>query len=169
MSTRARLVGFTALLLLVLTGAGCAGTLKGQVLDAQTGQPIEGVVVLGVWTKYAGLPGLQHGELVGVKETETDAEGQFLLETAWSLGTEEAVTVYKFGYVAWSNLFIFPTSARRQDTRVPSTVLLERFPPGEGHQRHMMFINNARRASGMYGRDRIPKFWDALQRELDMP
>ena len=166
---RVKLMGFAVLFLLLLVGTGCAGTLKGQVLDAQTGQPIEGAVVLGVWTKYSGLPGLQYGELAGVKETETDVDGRFVLETAGSLGAEEAVTIYKSGYVAWSNLFMFPTSERRQDIRVPSRIMLERFPPGQSHQRHVDFISGARRAGMGYGRESIPKFWNALQRELDMP
>ena len=168
-SRRVGPTGVAVLFLLVLAGTGCAGTLKGQVVDAQTGQPIEGAVVLGVWTKYAGFPGLQHTELVAVKETETDAEGRFALETAGSLGVEEAVTIYKFGYVAWSNLFIFPTSERRQDTRVPSKVLLERFPVGQSHQRHISFIDGATRAGVGYGLESIPKFWSAIRPELRSP
>src|SRR3989304_312802 len=47
-------------LLFALAGTGCAGTLKGQVVDAQTGTPIAGAVILGVWMKYVGPPGLEH-------------------------------------------------------------------------------------------------------------
>jgi len=163
-----RSLGVAALLVLMLTGTGCGGTPKGQVVDAETGQPIQGAVVLGVWTRVAGLPGLHHHELVAVKETETDAQGRFALETPASLRVdEEAITIYKFGYVAWSNLFVFPSFARREDTRVPSKIPLERFPSGQSHQRHMSFVNDAR-ASGMYGHDSIPKFSNAIRRELDM-
>ena len=152
-------------LLLALAGTGCAATLKGQVVDAQTGKPIAGAVILGIWTKYVGPPGLESGRLVGVKETEADAEGRFVLET---LAGEESVTVYKFGYVAWNNLFTFPTSARRADTSVPARILLERFPPGQSHQRHMDFVDDARRSATGYGRSSIPKFWDSTRREREM-
>lgn len=148
------------LMLLVLAGTGCAGTLKGQVVDAQTGNPIAGAVVLGVWMKYVGLPGLEHSQLVGVKETETDAEGRFVLET---LRGEESITVYKFGYVAWNNLFIFPTSARRQNTSVPSKISLEKFPPGESHKRHMDFVAGATR--GRENPDSTPQLWKAIRPE----
>ena len=169
LSRRARLLGLVGFFVLVFTGPGCAGTIQGQVVDAQTGQPISGAIVLGVWTKVAGLPGLHHHELVGVQEVETDSEGRFILKRAKSIIHEddEAVTVYKFGYVAWSNLYIFPTSERRQNTQMPAQIRLEPFPSGQSHQRHMSFINNSR-AAGMYGLDSIPKFWDALQHEIQM-
>ncbi len=159
-----RSLGVAVLLLLVLTGPGCAGTVKGQVVDAETGQPIEGAIVLGVWTRVAGLPGLHHHELVAVRETETDARGRFMLETPASLRVdEEAITIYKFGYVAWSNLFTFPTWVRREDTRVPPKILLERFPPGENHRRHIGFISDATAGVGLSSR--APKFWEAVRPE----
>jgi len=166
---RARLLGLVGFFVLVFTGTGCAGTIQGQVVDAQTGQPIAGAIVLGVWTKVAGLPGLYHHELVGVQEVETDAEGRFVLQQARNVVYEEdqSVTVYKFGYVAWNNLSVFPASVRRQDTRIPAQIRLDPFPPSQSHQRHLTFINNAT-AAGMYGLDSIPKFWDALQREIQM-
>jgi hypothetical protein len=154
-------------LLCLIPSPGCAGSIQGQVLDAQTGQPVAGAVVLGVWTKQAGLPGLSHTELVGVTEVEVDAQGHFTLERPRVTYGEESVTVYKFGYVAWNNLFIFPTSRRRKDTGVPPQILLEGFPPGESHQRHVSFISNAT-AAGMYGHERDPRFQNAIDREFRM-
>jgi len=157
------------LFLQVLASTSCVGSLKGQVFDAQTGQPIQGAVVLGVWTRVAGLPGLHHHELVAVQETETDAEGRYTLNTPLSLRVdEEAVVVYKYGYVAWSNLFTFPTSPLHENARVPPKISLRKFPPGESHQRHVDFIDSARRAV-MYGHESIPKFWNALHPELAVP
>jgi hypothetical protein len=167
----ARALGLGSLLLLV-PSTGCAGSIHGQVLDAQSGQPIAGAVVLGVWTKVAGLPGLTHTELVGVKEVETDAQGRFTLERPRTLfpfaEDDESITVYKFGYIAWNNIFTFPPtgSGRRKDQRVPAEIRLEKFPDGQSHQRHISFINLAR--GGLYGLDRIPRFWDALQPEMRM-
>ena len=157
-------IGLTVLFLLVLAGTGCAGTLKGQVLDAQTGQPIEGAVLLGVWSRVVGIPGLHHTEFVAMREVETDAAGRFELETPGKIGVdEEAVTVYKPGYVAWSNLFIFPTLERRQDTGVPSRVLLERFLPDQSHRRHISFITDATAGVGLSSR--APRFWEAVRPE----
>jgi hypothetical protein len=158
-------------LLLLLPATACGGSIEGQVLDAQTGKPIQGAVVLGVWTKVAGLPGLHHHELVGVREVETDADGRFTLErpsSQYNREDGESVTVYKFGYVAWNNIFTFPASQRRTGRQVPAQILLERFPQGESHQRHMSFISNARRA-GMYGYESNPKFERAVDQEMRMP
>jgi hypothetical protein len=155
--------------------AGCAtGPVRAQVLDAETRRPIAGAVVLGVWTRVVGGPGgfSYHHELVGVRETETDADGRFELERLPSSGLDgegdgQAITVYKFGYLAWSNIFLFRGNLR-QNQRVPREIILERFPPGESHQRHREFINNARGA-GMYGIDRIPMFHRAVERERTLP
>ena len=161
--------GLAVLAVLGLLGGGCTRTIRGQVLDARTGKPIAGAIVLGVWTKVAGMPGLNYHKLVGVKEVETDAEGRFMLEAPVRFPGEddESVTVYKFGYVAWNNLFVFPTSERRKDTGVPSQILLEPFPQGQRHRRHVDFIAGATR-----GRDTVdatPKFWNAVRPEHFMP
>lgn len=153
---------------------GCAsvvrtGTLTARVVDAQTGQPIAGAVVLAVWTKVGGLPGLSHTKLVDVRETETDAGGQFVLERPRGVSVdEESITVYKFGHIAWNNLREFPSWKSRETTSVPRRVLLEKFPAGISHQRHLSFMNSAR-AAGMYGHESIPRFSAAIRRELDMP
>ena len=163
-----RALALASFLLLALATAGWAATLRGQVVDAQTGQPIAGAVVLGVWTKVGGLPGLHHTDLVGVRETETDASGHFALERLKGSGEDaESLTVYKFGYVAWNNLFVFPTWERRTDAQVPAQIPLERFAPGDSHQKHMSFISNATRA-GMFGHESDPKFQKALDREMRM-
>ncbi len=161
-------LALSVLLCLISATPGCAGSIQGQVLDARTGQPVAGAVVLGVWTKQAGLPGLSHTELVGVKEVEVDAQGHFTLERPGASYGEESVTVYKFGYVAWNNLFSFPTSQRRKDTGVPPQILLEPFPPGESHQKHMDFVSDATRSSLSYKAVK-PLFDNALKGERRMP
>jgi hypothetical protein len=162
---------FTAGALCLLLGGGCAGigTIRSQVVDAQTGQPVQGAVVLGVWTKGAGLPGLSHTELVGVREAETDADGRFELEQVrrWLLD-EKSITVYKFGYVAWSNQFIFPSFQRREDTRVPDTIRLDPFPFGGNHQDHMSFVRMATSSSLSAGDPAYVKWRNALERENRM-
>jgi hypothetical protein len=169
--------GLTRVLLLIgllslLLGSGaCAirsGPIASQVLDAQTGQAIAGAVVLGVWTtKGEGIFGAHAPtKLVGVREAETDREGRFTLERPPGVfgADDESVTVYKFGYVAWSNLFLWPTSKRREDTQVPAQIRLESFPPGGDRRRHIDFIDGATRAS-LSSRVARPKFDKALESE----
>lgn len=159
-------------LLLGAVLAGCAtGPIRAQVLDAETRQPIPGAVVLGVWSKVVG-PLLYHHELVGVRETETDAEGRFELERLPSSGLDgegdgQAITVYKFGYIAWSNIYLFPTSERREYQRIPKEILLDHFPARESHQRHLSHIDFST-VNVLYSRDSAPKFRDALKPEYEL-
>lgn len=70
-------------ILILLFNAGCIyavrydGTYKGKVIDADTGQSLEGVVVLGVW--YTVLPTVAGGvsSYYDAKETLTDKNGEF--------------------------------------------------------------------------------------------
>jgi len=137
----ARLLPLAFLLGFGLLTTGCAtGPIRSQVLDAQTGQPVSGAVVLGVWTKRVGYPGLASGQLVAVKEVEVDAQGRFELERPETSYREESITVYKFGYVAWNNEEVFPSGKHRPDIHVPAQILLEFFSADWSHQEHIHFI-----------------------------
>jgi hypothetical protein len=154
------------LLLITLLGTGCMslGPIRSQVLDAQTGQPVPGAIALGVWTRREGPPGLRATTLAGYKEVEVDAQGRFVLEPPEGLSfSEESVTVYKPGYIAWNNLDVFPTLEPRKETRVPTQILLERFPPGERHTKHISFISTQTLGVGLSGR--APKFYGAARSE----
>jgi hypothetical protein len=153
-----------ALAAAALLAAGCAGTIRARVLDARTGQPIPGAVVVGVWTEVDSFLGLSSTRLVGVREAETDAEGRMELpRLRFGWPEDEAITIYKPGYIAWSNLFVFPSSERRPSQRVPAEVLLERFPSGASRQHHIDFISGATR--GGDSPETTPKFWNAVRKE----
>ena len=150
-------------LLCVTACLGCSTTISGRVVDAATGQPLAGVAVLGVWQRIAGLPGLHHHELVGVAEAQTDENGRFSLRRPRALADEESVTAYKFGYVAWNNIYAYPPLTRRSSERLPSTVSLEPFPPGLSHRDHLSFIFLA---TDDRGTDRgTPYFSNAIEQE----
>ena len=156
-----------AILSSILAGPGCASTVSGQVVDAQTGEPIPQAIVLGVWMFAEGAPGLVHSELVGVREAETDLEGRFTLESLGGPMVEERITVYKFGYLAWSNLFTFPPLRRRANPAASGLIRLERRSHDQSPVEHMLFIDLARSA-GLYGIDRNPKFQAAVDQERNL-
>ena len=75
-----------SIMLLLLTTQGCFpairlfvydGTHKGRAVDADTGKPIEGVVVLGVWRSVFATPGGAVSDFYDARETVTDKDGNF--------------------------------------------------------------------------------------------
>lgn len=76
-----KIISLSCILFLLL--AGCCypvrydGPYKGRVIDADTGQPIEGVVVLGVWYKVAVTPAGGVSSYYDAAETVTDKNGNF--------------------------------------------------------------------------------------------
>ena len=85
------------------------GPWKAQVVDAETKQPLQGVVVLAVWSQYA-LSGEGYPLWVGYVDSEevvTDKEGQFTI-AARSFSTfnglvfdEPQFYLFKPGYGQW--------------------------------------------------------------------
>ena len=66
------------LLLTLLILSTCRWMITGQVLDAETGKPIEGAAVYIYWGKSGpGPPGLAGGVKVEVAEDLSDTEGLF--------------------------------------------------------------------------------------------
>jgi hypothetical protein len=88
--------------------AHAAGPWRGQVVDAETGQPIEGVVVVAVWERLS--PGVIHQARAfhDVDEVVTDAEGRFVLPERELSPPNPVVTIdgpqltmFKGGYGLW--------------------------------------------------------------------
>ncbi len=96
------------IILLVLSSAGCSflvsyeSPYKGRIIDAETKQPIEGVVVLGVW--YSESPTIAGvvGKYFDAKETVTDKQGEFELSgqglRVFSNLSGMHVLIFKAGY-----------------------------------------------------------------------
>jgi len=59
--------------------AGYERDYKGRVVDAETGQPIPGVVVLGVWYTKTPTPAGSTSHFHDAKETVTDGKGEFTI------------------------------------------------------------------------------------------
>jgi len=95
---------------------GCAYLpITGTVVDAETGKPIEGAVVLVEWTIKKGI-GDKHTESVKVAEVLTDKDGKFDLPGCYRPFVEKPdLAIYKKGFVTWSSRNIFPTWENRKD------------------------------------------------------
>lgn len=77
------------------------GAYKGRVVDADTKEPVEGVVVYMEWVAPHWPEG--HDD-VGAYETITDKEGKFSLSRYWSINlwkmawADNLLTIFKSGY-----------------------------------------------------------------------
>ena len=122
--------------------------MTGTVVDAVTGQPIEGAVVLVEWTRTHGI-GEHWTESFKVEDAVTGKNGKF---TVAGLDVRDVdrpdVTVYKNGYVAWSSRWIFPSYENRTDFRWGDIVFkLEHFRAEYSHDAHTSFIDSSINAS----------------------
>jgi hypothetical protein len=89
--------------------ATAAGPWRGQVVDAETGQPLEGVVVVAVWDKMSPGAMHPHREFHDVDEVLTDAEGRFVLPERRRLTPNPFVSIegpellmFKGGFGQWT-------------------------------------------------------------------
>lgn len=107
------------LLIIIMSAPGCVyavrydGPYKGKVIDAETKEPLEGVVILGVWTKEYPTPAGAVHKFYDAYETMTDKNGDFTVE---GLGLKIMsnvipmdVVIFKagyehLGYMSWLSL-----------------------------------------------------------------
>lgn len=133
-------------LCLYLTGCSKESSgISGTVVDAETGKPIEGAVVLVEWTRQCGI-GDKHTESIKVVENITDKSGKFRISGTLSpLVHSRNLTIYKKGYVAWSSRIIFPDYRNRTDFRWDDyyTFRLEHFKSEYSYVDHTAFISSA--------------------------
>lgn len=95
--------------------------ISGRVVDEETGKPIEGAIVLGVWTYEIGF-GLTHWAVYKNEDSLTDKNGRFFIWgvlnpfiNQW-LVDKASLTAYKRGYVAWNNKVTW-NDGQRKDFR----------------------------------------------------
>ena len=134
------------LILLQSVVSGCYFGISGKVVDAETNQPIEGAVVLVEWTKVKGLPGMTHTESSKVIEVISDKDGKVKLAGDYDpMVDPPRITVYKKGYVAWNNEYIFPDYKKRNDFSWKNDCLFNmvRFKQGYSFVKHQSFIDMA--------------------------
>ncbi len=78
------------------------GIYRGKIVDQETREPIEGVVVLGTWSVYHFSPAGGYHTYYDARETVTDKKGEFVIpgEGLRILSSVEPMsfTVFKAGY-----------------------------------------------------------------------
>lgn len=132
--------------IIVLLNSGCYASMSGTVVDAETGKPIEGAVVLVNWTITKGVPGLTYGEDYKTVEEVTNKEGKFRIFAVLNpMVNPPTIVIYKKGYVAWRNDFIFPDYKKREDFQWTSNQVfrMERFKKIYSHYKHIFFFSSS--------------------------
>ena len=99
----------------LFASCGMHHNIKGNVVDALTGEPVEGAVVAIKWIRYKlGPPGLPTPkERYGTTEDITDAQGGFDIPN-YPIGTH-FMGVYKTEYICWSSDTIFNPQGKDED------------------------------------------------------
>lgn len=120
--------------------------ISGTVIDAETGKPIEGAVVFVEWSKSkAKWTGLGYTETYKTVEKVTDKNGKFKVFGVFSpFVNPPIVVIYKKGYVAWRNDYIFPLNEKRKDVRLENGYVfkIEHFKKGYSHAQHINFTRS---------------------------
>lgn len=105
------------------------------VIDAETGQPIEGAIALAQWFGAGGGAMFEGGTLVleKAKETYSDKDGRVYIDGFWVRRQlflpppGPRLTVYKPGYVLWDSEEICPFGKRTDFDEQHRTVKLLKF------------------------------------------
>lgn len=120
--------------------------LSGTVIDAETGAPLAGAVVHVEWNITMGLPGLSYGQTYKKTEKITDDKGRFsIFGTLNPFVSPPVVVVYKKGYAAWRNDYVFPDFRKREDFTWGrhKKFSLSYFERGHLHSQHLTFIRTS--------------------------
>ena len=113
-------------ILLVFSTPACGRSIiTGQVVDAETGKPIEGAAVYIYWSETgSGPPGLAGQVDVEVAEVLTDPKGLFKAPKYSTWFKDYILVVYMRGYVCWSSERIFPTWEERKGFRLRNGMVI---------------------------------------------
>ncbi len=163
--------GILAVLLISILGGCSMLPMTGKVLDAETGQPVEGAVVHAEWTVTKGcVPSLTFTEFYKASEAITNKSGSFFLPGALNPLTDlrPKVVIYKKGYIAWREYATFPDynheRAKNFNWRLRNTFRLERFVEGAYlYSDHMSYIRR-----GLLGLENYSKLEQACEWESMM-
>lgn len=139
-----RLLRAVLIISIVLITGSCYAEITGTLVDAETGQPIEGAVIYVEWTKTTGLPGLTATKLYEFSESISNKNGTFTVKRVLNPTVNPpCITIYKKGYVAWNNQYIFPGWLKRENFKLEEgiTIRLEHFKIEYSRAEHVYFLD----------------------------
>ena len=166
----------TALLLcIVVSTLSCAGVFgkwkepepTAIVVDAETGEPVEGAVGLAVWWGEAAVGAFEGGGGVSVTKrvgtSVSDEKGRIYIDDFWDWHMFKSdyphLTVYKCGYICWNQYRIYkpgpgPDGYRYDFGKKNRIVRLKKRPENFSFISHDEFISHYITMHGSLGRIR---------------
>ena len=139
--------------LLILTLFACYWGLEqpftARVVDAETGEPVEGAVYLAAWYSTTWLEKAwfegPSTKMSHFREGFTDANGEIHVPGFWFkvpfIGRDRNLTVYKPGYAMWNQDYIFPSVKKRKNFRFfDRAAELEKWQEGFSYGNHNRFL-----------------------------
>ncbi len=163
--------------------AEAAGPWRAQVVDAETGQPVEGAVVLAVWYRYfATIHGWGGGKYYASAEVVTSGDGRFVIGARSTFtwlpflttikGPE--LSIFKPGYGQWrfrgtdesSGLSAWERDARVDEAwrRFKGGGVTIELPPLKTREQRLEFLSWAS-PSGPIPEAHMPRYLEGLDRE----
>jgi hypothetical protein len=148
------------LILFMLLSVNSCAAMSGHpqptaiVIDADTGQPIEGAVAIAIWRKHSATERAwwEGGTMVVVRveEAVSDAQGRIYIDGFWGSwylfeNRYPRLTIYKPEYICWDqkNIFIPGQSGkRRTDFNSKKRIAkLKKWPENFSFNRHSSFVS----------------------------
>ncbi len=139
----------TFMVLLLLTG-GCYPSISGKVVEADSGRPVPGAVVVADWSSTHGLPGLSYRKTYKVVETQTDANGTFFLPGVYNpFVNPPDMIIFKDGYAPWANFADFEKGESYDEKKWNNafTYRLVKWKPTDSEKKLRVFLESIAGAS----------------------
>lgn len=108
---------------------GHRGPYRGRVLDAETGKPLAGVVVVAVWRRDRIMPLHSRSEHYAARETLTNADGEFVIDAddvernAPKRTWHPFITIFLPGYGRYRSPAGTPTTVTQRFFEGPGTTV----------------------------------------------
>jgi hypothetical protein len=143
-----RILIFATFLILIIPTASfplILGPYTGKAIDSQTGEPIEGAIVLVFWEGHFPIPPDGYSTVLAAKLMYTDKAGGYSIPTTvvtlglLSLYHEARLVIYQPGYQVhsdWQHAGPDPPSFKK----IGNIVKLDRIPPNFDHKEHYEWI-----------------------------
>jgi hypothetical protein len=175
------LLSWLVALLVALPGAtdraDAAGPWRAVIVDAETGKPVDGVVVLAYWMKYTGGPGGWGAAYYAADETVTGVDGHFEIPARITFTWVPFFTqirgpefkIFKPGYGRWD--IRAPEQPAGRQRKPPSDLLAQdgaviALPPLKTREERLTFtINSSPWPPSDVPFADAPRLYEALRRE----